>query len=97
MFDNSYSYFKSKKLTYSVVMTTPLTELEKSANRIEENIFDQNDNDISQIQMTKSWAENCFRCVLSSLELVILSHNLHNLDNKFYQILRLQNLHKNVF
>lgn len=47
VFDNSYSYFKSKKLTYSVVVTTPLEEIEKSANKIEEKIVDQNENDIS--------------------------------------------------
>lgn len=47
VFDNSYSYFKSKKLTYSVVVTTPLEEIEKSANKIEEKIIDQNENDIS--------------------------------------------------
>lgn len=48
VFDNSYSYFKAKKLTYSVVMVeTPLGEIEKGASKIEEKIFDQNDNDIS--------------------------------------------------
>lgn len=47
VFDNSYSYFKSKKLTYSVVVTTPLEEIEQSANKIEEKIVDQNENDIS--------------------------------------------------
>lgn len=31
-------------------MTTPLTEIEKSANKIEEKIFDQNENDVSQNQ-----------------------------------------------
>lgn len=49
VFDNSYSYFKSKKITYSVVVTTPLTEIEHGANKIEEKIFDQNENDISQV------------------------------------------------
>lgn len=53
-FDNSYSYFKSKKLTYSVVTTTPLTEIEKSASKIEEKIFDHNDNDISEVQRTEA-------------------------------------------
>lgn len=53
VFDNSYSYFKSKKITYSVVTTTPLTEIEKSASKIEEKIFDQNDNDTSQVQKIK--------------------------------------------
>lgn len=49
MFDNSYSYFKAKKITYSVVMVeTPLVEIEKGASKIEEKIFDQNENDISQ-------------------------------------------------
>lgn len=47
VFDNSYSYFKNKKLTYSVVVTRPLDEVEKSASRIEEKIFDQNDNKIT--------------------------------------------------
>lgn len=48
VFDNSYSYFKAKKITYSVVMVeTPLGEIEKGASKIEEKIFDQNDNDIS--------------------------------------------------
>lgn len=47
VFDNSYSYFKNKKLTYSVVVTRPLDEVEKSASKIEEKIFDQNENDIS--------------------------------------------------
>jgi len=46
VFDNSYSYFKSKKLTYSVVLTTPLEEIEQSASKIEEKIVDQNDNDV---------------------------------------------------
>lgn len=46
VFDNSYSYFKNKKLTYSVVITRPLEEVEKSASKIEEQIFDQNENDI---------------------------------------------------
>lgn len=62
MFDNSYSYFKAKKITYSVVMVeTPLVEIEKGASKIEEKIFDQNENDISQdvakIQITAwiSW------------------------------------------
>lgn len=55
MFDNSYSYFKSKKITYSVVVTTPLTEIEKGASKIEEKIFDQNDNDISQNEKDKEW------------------------------------------
>lgn len=49
VFDNSYSYFKAKKITYSVVMVeTPLVEIEKGASKIEEKIFDQNENDISQ-------------------------------------------------
>jgi hypothetical protein len=49
VFDNSYSYFKNKKLTYSVVMVeTPLGEIEKGASNIEETIVDQNENDISQ-------------------------------------------------
>lgn len=52
-FDNSYSYFKSKKLTYSVVTTTPLTEIEKSASKIEEKIFDHNENDISEVQRSE--------------------------------------------
>jgi hypothetical protein len=34
MFDNSYSYFKGKKIKYSVLMTTPLSEIEKAANDI---------------------------------------------------------------
>lgn len=55
VFDNSYSYFKSKKLTYSVVTTTPLTEIEESASKIKEKIFDQNENDISEVQRTE-WA-----------------------------------------
>lgn len=55
MFDNSYSYFKSKKITYSVVVTTPLTEIEKGASKIEEKIFDQNDNDISQNEKDEEW------------------------------------------
>lgn len=47
-FDNSYSYFKNKKITYSVVMMkTPLDEIEKSASKIEEDVFDQNENQIS--------------------------------------------------
>jgi hypothetical protein len=49
VFDNSYSYFKSKKVTYSVVTTTPLNEIEDSASKIEEKIFDQNENDISAV------------------------------------------------
>lgn len=55
MFDNSYSYFKSKKITYSVVVTTPLTEIEKGASKIEEKIFDQNDNDISHNEKDEEW------------------------------------------
>lgn len=47
VFDNSYSYFKNKRLTYSVVITRPLEEVEKSASKIEEKIFDQNENDVS--------------------------------------------------
>jgi hypothetical protein len=47
LFDNSYSYFKSKKLTYSVVVTTPFQENEKSATKIEEKNVDQNENDIT--------------------------------------------------
>uniref|UniRef100_A0A8D7ZT69 SEC14-like protein 2 n=4 Tax=Culex pipiens TaxID=7175 RepID=A0A8D7ZT69_CULPI len=31
LFDNSYSYFKTKKIRYSVVMTTPLAEIEQAA------------------------------------------------------------------
>lgn len=51
LFDNSYSYFKSKKITYSVVMVeTPLVEIENSASKIEEQIFDHNENDISQVE-----------------------------------------------
>lgn len=50
VFDNSYSYFKSKKITYSVVVTMPLTEIEKGASKIEEKIFDQNENDISKVE-----------------------------------------------
>ena len=47
LFDNSYSYFKSKKLIYSVVVTTPLDEVEKSASNIEEKLVDQNENNIN--------------------------------------------------
>ena len=36
VFDNSYSYFKSKKLTYSVILTTPLSEIENEANEVVE-------------------------------------------------------------
>lgn len=46
VFDNSYSIFKSKKITYSVVLTSPLSEVEKSASQIEEKLFDQNDNEV---------------------------------------------------
>jgi hypothetical protein len=31
-------------------MTTPLTEIEKSASKIEETIFDQNENDVSKLE-----------------------------------------------
>lgn len=50
VFDNSFSYFKSKKLTYSVVMTTPLGKIEQTANSIEsdEKHVDQNENDLTK-------------------------------------------------
>lgn len=60
LFDNSYSYFKSKKITYSVVMVeTPLVEIENSASKIEEQIFDHNENDISQVEKAHwcNWIE----------------------------------------
>lgn len=34
LFDNSYSYFKTKKIRYSVLMTTPLSEIEQTASAI---------------------------------------------------------------
>ncbi|CRK92712.1 CLUMA_CG006247, isoform A [Clunio marinus] len=47
VFDNSYSYFKSKKITYSVVMMeTPLEEIEKGARKIEEKLLDENKNNL---------------------------------------------------
>ncbi|XP_055629131.1 SEC14-like protein 2 [Toxorhynchites rutilus septentrionalis] len=34
MFDNSYSYFKNKKIRYSVLLTTPLSEIEQAASSV---------------------------------------------------------------
>ncbi|XP_055612040.1 SEC14-like protein 2 [Uranotaenia lowii] len=34
LFDNSYSYFKNKRIRYSVLLTTPLSEVEQTANSI---------------------------------------------------------------
>lgn len=63
VFDNSYSYFKSKKITYSVVMMdTPISEIEKSASKIEEKIFDQNENDVRLDQLQEkdiNWLKIC--------------------------------------
>jgi hypothetical protein len=54
VFDNSYSYFKSKKLTYSVVISMPLEQIEKSANKIEEKILDQNENHVGDDECEES-------------------------------------------
>ncbi|XP_070494118.1 SEC14-like protein 4 [Chironomus tepperi] len=45
VFDNSYSYFKSKKLTYSVVITKPLDENEVNASQIEEQVEENETNE----------------------------------------------------
>ena len=44
VFDNSYSYFKSKKLTYSVVITKPLDENEENATQFEEQVEENESN-----------------------------------------------------
>ena len=47
VFDNSYSYFKSKKLTYSVVITKPLDENEENSTQIEEQVEENGTNGIN--------------------------------------------------
>lgn len=51
MFDNSHSFFKTKKITYSVVLSTPLEQIERDANVVKEKTVEQNEinnnNDIS--------------------------------------------------
>jgi hypothetical protein len=44
VFDNSYSYFKSKKLTYSVVISKPLDQTEETTTQIEEQVEDSETN-----------------------------------------------------
>lgn len=42
VFDNSYSYFKNKRIRYSVILTPPVSvdELEKGAATLEEKIIE---------------------------------------------------------